>query len=150
MGSSSYVEDDGIDRTDYVNGDQVDVIVNLDTQEQQVAFGAVCKAHGDLMGGDWHDFDTAKQAVQQHLDTFHILTAVEAYHVIRFLARTLLAPDASNPAEVDEAEEKADAAFAALDRFDFELVVEFIEAQGDHFEEWAEDWQQRETPDEAV
>lgn len=141
MGSTDYVEDDGIDRTDYVNGDQVDVIIHVDTQDQQVAFGAVCKTHGDLMDGDWHDFDTAKQAVQEHLDALHVLTVIEAYHVIRFLARTLLAPDASNPAEVDEAEAKADAAFAALDRFEFEKVVDFVEAQSDHFEQWLEQWE---------
>lgn len=134
------VLDDGIDRTDYVNGDHVWVIEHADTVAQQVAYGADCESHGELMNGDWFDYDVAKKAVQEHLDTFHVLTVKEAMRIVRFLARTLLAPDASDSDEVDEAEEKADAAFAALDRFDFDLVVDFIEAQSDHFEQWAEMW----------
>lgn len=132
--------DDTIDRTGYIQGDSVRVVGHADTVTSSLAYGATCETHGELMDGDWFDLSHAIKAVQEHLDSLHVLTAVEGYHVIRFLARTWLTPDASDPAEVDEAEQKADAAFAALDRFEFEKVVDFIEAQSDHFEQWMEDW----------
>lgn len=122
---------DHIDRDPYVNGDQVALIEHADTDVQTVAYGAECEEHGALMNGHWHDRERATKAVQDHLDTYHCLHVVEAVNIIRFLARTFLAPEASDPAEVDEAEAEANAAFAALDRFDIKEVCEWIEAQGE-------------------
>jgi hypothetical protein len=96
---------DDIDRTPYVNGEDVEVIEYGNVFRDHSAYGAECRTHGVLMNGDWHS-DKAKAiaAVQEHLDRQHKVTLAQALDTVIFLARTFLAPDASDSAEVWQAE----------------------------------------------
>lgn len=44
-------------------------------------YGAECEAHGPLMGGDWHERETAAKAMSEHVDALPHLLATAAVYV---------------------------------------------------------------------